>query len=186
MEIYHEQYVIDDAKERNRGKKTFFLVMYIVSIILVVGAVLFLFLNLLTAETIYPIIYALVSLAIFVFMLIMVRRQRQRIDIDFDYVVTDEKFRIVKVFNRKKRKLLINIDIKIISAMGKVETDGFDRYFATPQIKKIFANLTTDESQLYFIYYVENGEKFIVITEFTDETLTYMRRAIGRDIMVKK
>ena len=197
MELYYEQYVIDDAKARNKGKKIFFTVMFALSIVFVAASALFLILtfflplasdgsdasaNFSWAQLIIPAVVLVLSIV----WLYFIRRFRARLDVDFDYILSGEQLRIIRVFNRTRRKLYLTINVKNLAAYGPVSVDSFERYDKTPGVKKRYVNITTDESKLYFMYYTDGADKSLVIFEPDETLLRDMRLAIGRDTMLKK
>ncbi|GHU98832.1 hypothetical protein FACS1894211_03230 [Clostridia bacterium] len=187
MEIYYEQYVIDDTKNRNHGKKIFFTVIFWVNAVFIALAALWLYLTFLTlTESFLPLIFPGVFLVLTAVSLFFVRRQKNSLDVDFDYILSGEKLRIIRVFNRRRRKLYLDIDVKKLATYGAVTVDSFNRYEKTPGVKKHYANLTQDETKIYFMYYTDGPDKTLVLFE-PDETLLHnMRMAIGRDILTKK
>ena len=187
MEIYNEQYVINDDPKRNKKKKIVFLCLFIFSLASACVALLMTYLQFamdgLTVALILPAVMA-VGLCVSAF---FIRRFASRLDVDYDYILSGERFMVIRVFNKKRRKKYLELNIKNMGAMGSVKAeDSFNRYFATPQIKKLYANLTDDEEKLYFAYFSEGAEKSILIFQPDEQTLLCMRRVIGRDFLVKK
>ena len=189
MDIYYEQYIIDDAKTRNRGKKAMFTALFWVNVLFAVVAFFYLFLTFmfLTAD---DSLLALIPPAVLVVMtcvsLFFVYRFKNRLDVDFDYILSDTKLRIIRVFNRRRRKLYLEIDVKKLAAYGPVTVESFTRYEATPGVKKHYANLSEDEKKIYFMFYTDGADKTLVFFEPDETMLHNMRMAIGRDIISKK
>jgi hypothetical protein len=193
MDIYYEQYVIDDRKERNKGKKVLFRVFYYANIVFVAAALLWLFMafSINMTDGSSPDWFGIILSAIFLVLtaasLFFVRRQKNSLDVDFDYILSDTRLRIVRVFNRRRRKLYIDVDVKKLAAYGPIAAeDSFNRYDHTPGVKKHYAVLTDDEKKVYFLYYSDGPDKTLVLFEPDETLLRNMRLAIGRDIMIKK
>ncbi|MDR1094118.1 MAG: hypothetical protein LBL66_08235 [Clostridiales bacterium] len=188
MDIYYEQYVIDDRKERNKGKKVLFTAFYYINIIFVAAALLWLFLMFMTpSDSLINLITSGIFLVLTAVSLFFVRRQKNSLDVDFDYILSDTRLRIVRVFNRRRRKLYLDVDVKKLAAYGPVTAeDSFNRYDHTPGVKKQYAVLSEDEKKIYFMYYTDGPDKTLVLFEPDETLLRNMRLAIGRDIVAKR
>ena len=185
MDIYYEQYVISGEKNRNKKKKIFLSVVMGLFILTSVVFFIFFYLSLMSGGTAEILIMG-AMFALSVVSVFMLRRQKNRLDVDFDYILKDEKFVIVRVFNRKARKKYVEVDVKAIQAMGRLSGDNAGRYISMPQVKKLYANMSEDEDKVYYAFFTNGADRTVLFFQPDEQLLAFFKRIIGRDIVDKK
>jgi len=190
--IYYEYNATLNDQAANKKKKILFRIFGIVSVVF--GAVLLLMIFLFQADSAgfvqaVPFLIFLFIMTVMMFVsAFFIRRLRLSINPEFDFVLNGDKVRVVKIVNRQKRKLLAQFDVKSIEAYGKVTMEeGLARFMSAPGIKKKYAvaNLD-DEDKQYFLCYTSSEGKGLLFAELSEDFIIHLRRAVGRDIAVKK
>ena len=182
MEYYYEQYVVSDEKKRNQKKKILLIVVMIVFILMSAFSFISIWFAGIGIELAIWIVMFLLSLASVFF----IRRFRNRLDVDFDYILKDERLIVVRVFNRKTRKKYVDVEVKAISALGRVSGGNADRYMSMPQTKKLYANLSQDEDKVFYAFFASGTDRNLLFWEPDEQMLICFRRIIGRDIVDKR
>ena len=94
---------------------------------------------------------------------------------EFEYTYTNGILDFAQVFNNKKRKSLGTMNLKNIEACGLVSGGSFNRYINMKDVKRSnwFVNR---EAELFYLYFVKEGKKRIIIIEVSDEMIKLIRR----------
>lgn len=185
MDIYYEQYLISDEKNRNKKKKILLGVAMGLFVLTSVAFFILFYLSLMAGGGVTEILIMGFMFVLSVASFFVLRRQKNRLDVDFDYILKDERFIIVRVFNRKARKKYVEVDVKAIQALGKISGDNAGRYISMPQVKKMYANISEDEDKVYYAFFTNGPDRTVLFFEPNDEMLAFFRRIIGRDIVDK-
>lgn len=194
MDIYFEQSVtnekIDKRKKRN---KILSIVRYVVLAAgIILGYVLFtvtMFTPLENGWTAVAIqaVVGILAIVPFVLAFIFMGKHISNGNMEYDYFVVNGNFRIIKVINRKKRKRMLEFSLSSIENMGKIESDTYDRYAASKDIKKVFALCNTDdEENIIYIYYGSDGAKQLLHIEPNDDMLIALKRSVARMTVLDK
>lgn len=191
MEVFFEQSVENDSIDKHKVRTTVFTVIRYVS--LIIGVIVGIF-GIMFTDVGNGWLTALVSIAFSIFMIvpfillfIFLGRFISKTSLEFDYVINGDVFRIIKVVNRKKRKLFVNTPVSSFESLGSLNSDAYDRYAGSKEIKKQFA-LTdySDENKIYYIYYVKDAVKYLLHIQPDNEMIGSLRKCVTRITVLDK
>ena len=180
MEIFYEKNIANESIDKHKKRNIVF------SILKAVGYVgiffcLFILINFVSVDNIIVTIFILTMIAFFVAFEFIVYRLVRNLNVEYDYFILGDIFRIVCVYNRKKRKKLIEFPMSSIASIGFVEGDSYDRYDAERTTKRVIAYC--NENDVMYILTNADSEKKLVIIESDPEFVMNMRRALPPTVM---
>ena len=105
--------------------------------------------------------------------------RRDRLRTEFEYTFTNGEMDFAKVFNNQKRKNLGTMRVKNVEAFGPVSSPSFQRYISMPGIKREHWFLNRG-AELYYFYFVKDGNKRVIILEPTDEMVEMIKKYLQR------
>lgn len=188
MEVYYEKNITSKLMDEHAGRFRMFDVIKKVSLILLILAAFFtlLFHDIpLTGGVIAVLITALSVIgfllpfaAVFAIFTVYLAKKA----VEFDYYLLGSTFRIVKVVNRKKRKLLIEVPVSSISSIGRVDSDGYARLAADKTVKQVKAYCNDGEDMIY-AFLPHDGERKLVLMEADSEYIANLRKAVSLSIL---
>ncbi len=192
MDVYAEQSLNNEKIEKNK-KKTFILriLRYLCIAAIVVVTILAYFNFMGTQVSLWPIVFAIVSAILFIapFVLIyfFLGRFIANSNLEYDYYLNGDLFRIVKVLNRQKRKKMLEIKISSIESVGRANSDSYERFSASKDVKKIIAICDFEkEDDLFYIYCNNEGVKQLIHIHPNEEMRNALRRSINRITIIDK
>ncbi len=167
MDHFYEQVVI-------KNNKTMLEVLYYLSnILMVVFGVLGIFVlqTVLFAFSIQSLILGaiLVGIAVLLFL------KKGTLRTEYEYTFTNGELDFAKVFNNMKRKTLGTMKVKNVESFGKVNSNYFNKIINSKDIKKVNWFLNR-EIELYYFYYIKEGQKNIIVFEPDDEMVDLVKK----------
>lgn len=97
-----------------------------------------------------------------------------RLRTEYEYTFTNGDLDFAQVFNNAKRKSLGGLKVRNIEAFGPVASGAFNRYINMDGVKQRRWFLNRG-AELYFFYWVKNGEKNMIIFEPSQEMVKDIR-----------
>lgn len=177
-EQFHEEVVI----KRNKGAENI-LFAFSAVVMIISGFYAFFTINMLitiifsqgfSTVLLLDIIMALISLVACILLFI----HRDKIRTEYEYTFTSGVLDFARVYNNKKRKNLGSMTLKNIEACGLVTSGSFKRYSSMPGVKMINWFLNRD-SELFYLYFVKEGAKQIVVMEPSEKLIGLIKRSAG-------
>lgn len=98
---------------------------------------------------------------------------------EYEYTFTNGELDFAVVYGNKKRKELGSMRVKNVEAAGLVSSGSFNRYVNMPGLKKFNWFLNRD-AELFFFYYVKDGNKRMIICEPSDEMVAMIKIYLSR------
>ena len=133
------------------------------------------------------VLFGVGALSPFIITALLIRRYLKIATTEFDYFVIGGKFRLVKVFGRKKRKMFIEIPFSAFQSVGKLDAEAYDRHAGSKEVKKQFAvGNFEDESKIFYAYYVQDGVKTLLHFEPSVEFMIAFKRSLPRVSIMDK
>ena len=171
MDHFKEEIVV--KKSRGLDEVLYFLSMAVMVIMALIAVMTF--------QAIFA-SFSLFSIIVFVIsggtaVLLFLRRDRLRTE--FEYTFTNGEMDFAKVFNNQKRKSLGTMRVKNVEAFGPVNSAAFQRYITMPGIKREHWFLNRG-AELYYFYFVKDGNKRVIILEPTDEMVEMIKKYLQR------
>lgn len=177
-ELFHEEVVI----KRNKGTENI-LFIFSAIVMIVSGIYAFLTINMLftiivsqgfSTALFFDIIFSLMALASCVLLFF----NRDKIRTEYEYTFTNGTLDFARVYNNKKRKNLGSMTLKNIEACGLVSSGSFKRYSSMPGVKMTNWFLNRD-SELFYLYFVKDSAKNIIVLEPSDKLMNLIKRSAG-------
>ena len=108
---------------------------------------------------------------------VLIYLKKDTLKTEYEYTFTNGSLDFAQVFNNRKRKNLGTMNLKNITACGKVASGSFNRYINMTGVKKSnwFFNR---EADLFYIYFEKEGNKRIIILEPSNEMVDMIRHAV--------
>ncbi len=135
-----------------------------------------------TFQSIFAAGFDLFSLIIFVISggtAVLLFLKRDRLRTEYEYTFTNGEMDFAKVFNNQKRKSLGTMRVKNVEAFGPVNSPAFQRYITMPGVKKDHWFLNRG-AELYYFYFVKDGNKRVIVLEPTDEMVDMIKKYLQR------
>lgn len=189
MEIYAEQSVSNPLiDQKQRRTKVLNYVKSALLIILVIVTVVYFFIPIFDTEKLSVGMFFLATFLMyfviatpFVLGMIFISRYISKTNVEFDYFINGDIFRIVRVVNRKKRKLFIEIRVSAFESVGRITIDSYDRLADDKNIKKHYALCAPEsDDDVVFIYYHHENEKHLLHIEPNEDFIISLRRSLPR------
>ncbi|HIW57740.1 MAG TPA: hypothetical protein H9685_06170 [Firmicutes bacterium] len=149
MDIFVEQLV----KKRRDGKD------YLIMILCVVGVLAVLAAFSVFSMTAIGFIAFLVAAAL-VYVLYMVFTS---INLEYEYCFTNGALDVDKIINVRKRKRMTELNARTIELMAPRSHSQYERYLRDQQYKKVYACADRNADDLYFVLYMENENKKMLL-----------------------
>ncbi len=184
MEIYYEKNLSNEFMNEHPTRFNFFNLLKKISLTLLILATIFVLLfhdiplkiNLISVLT--TLLSAIGFLSPFIITHLIATIYLNKKAVEYDYHILGSTFRIIKVLNRKKRKLLIEIPISSISSIGAVNSPSYERYLSDKTVKKVNA-YCNGNNELIYAFLPHDGERKLVIMESDAEYLSNLRKALS-------
>ncbi len=103
-----------------------------------------------------------------------------KLNTEYDYYLRGTVFRIIGVYNRKRRKKVVEFPIDTISSIGTIASEAYDKFMADRNVKKITA-YCSDEN-LCYIYSTYDGEKRMILVEMDADFLFSLKKTLNMSI----
>ena len=110
---------------------------------------------------------------------------RRKIYYCVDLVFVTGQTRIIKVIHYKFRKKMMVFDYNEVIQVGKVGSESFEKLYAMPKLKKIYATPNKYISEGYYVYLAQDGVNQLVILECKEDYLINLVNFAGRKIIEK-
>ena len=123
----------------------------------------------------------LAQLIVFGGLAVVIYLYKDRVKLEYEYTFTNGQLDFAQVFNNRKRKNLVTMNIKNLEACGLVASGSFNRYINMQGIKRTNWFLNREAELLYF-FYQKNGEKHIIIIEPHEEMLGMIKRSLPQGV----
>ena len=102
-----------------------------------------------------------------------------------DCIFVSGSTRIIKVVNYKKRKKEIIYEAKEVEQLGKLGSETFEKWYNTPNIKKIYATPNKYIENGYYVVVSQNGNKYLIMLECKENYLQYLVSYTGKQVIEK-
>lgn len=110
---------------------------------------------------------------------------RRKIYYCVDLVFITGQTRIIKVVNYKFRRKMMVFDYGDVIQVGKIGSESFEKIYATPKLKKVYATPNKYISEGYYVYLAQEGVNYLVILECKEDYLINLVNFAGRKIIEK-
>ena len=98
-------------------------------------------------------------------------------NMEYEYCFTNGALDVDKIINRRNRKRMIEVNARRIEMMAGTKTPAFDRLFHDRSVKKIYACTKIDDIDTYFLDYInDDGKHMMLIFNPNEEIRTGFRR----------
>ena len=112
------------------------------------------------------------------------KKDEAYLEYEYSYVLGD--LEVAKIINNKRRKILCKFPCRDIEAFGKISSSAYQRYFANPNVKKVYATFMKEtENEVYYMYYVGKKAKYLIHFEPDAEMLAFIKKHLRVIIDVK-
>lgn len=184
MDIYYEKNVTNESIDKHKKRNTVLKVFKIASVVwlVLIGVFIFQFFGWSGRSAVIIIIELVFLLAPPICSILLFTKLLANLNCEYDYYVTDEKFRIVKVINRVKRKKMLEVPLSAFVSVGSVNSENFERYAADKSVK-IVAAYCNEENYPIYVYLNDETEKKLLILETDEKFLIALRRALNSTVI---
>lgn len=119
--------------------------------------------------------------------MIIVYFLKRRLLVYYDYTFIRGEIRIVKIVNGKNRKFFSTVYCKDILQVGKVGSASFETLTSAGDLKIRMAtsNGKNAEAKLFYIFYLGDGEKNVIVIECDEKMLSYIVSYCGKGVVEK-
>ena len=177
MEVFLEKNITNDQIEKHKTRNTVFNVLRILALVwIVVGALIFM--NVMPASA-SPLTIIFDILLIFIppiFLFLLMTKLLADLNPEFDYHIEGTGIRIVKILNRKRRKIVIKTNFTSLVSIGAVDSDDFERAQAGAQ--KTIKAYCNEEAQLIYLLFNDDSEKILIVLEADFDLIVALKRSI--------
>jgi uncharacterized membrane protein len=104
---------------------------------------------------------------------------RDRIRTEYEYTFTNGTLDFAHVYNNRKRRALGTMNVRNVEALGYVQSGSFHRYENMPGVKHLRWFVNRD-AKLFYLYFVKDGRKSLLVMEPSDEMAELIRRYAGQ------
>ena len=138
----------------------------------------------------FMLIVWLAPLAVLALTAFLFFRFRLRFNVSYDYLFVQDELRVTKVFNGRKRKHVVTLDMDHILQIGYCDGDSFERtkagqHGAKPKLLSPNHEAADEKDFIYILYSTSLG-KTLYILECKKELLEYLVLAAGRNKFVRE
>lgn len=92
---------------------------------------------------------------------------------EYEYTFTNGEIDFDMVLGNRRRKRLLSLRVRQMEAGGRVSGSQFEKYYSMPDVKKINYYLN-DSDSLYFLYFIRDGKKCLLVFEPSDQIVDMM------------
>ncbi len=110
---------------------------------------------------------------------------RKQIYYCVDLVFVTGQTRIIKVVHFKFRRKILVFDYNEVIQVGKIGSESFEKLYATPKLKKIYATPNKYIENGYYVYLNHEGINILVLLECKEDYLINLVNFAGRKIIEK-
>ncbi len=110
---------------------------------------------------------------------------RKQIYYCVDLVFVTGQTRIIKVVHFKFRRKILVFDYNEVIQVGKIGSESFEKLYATPKLKKIYATPNKYIENGYYVYLNHEGINMLVLLECKEDYLINLVNFAGRKIIEK-
>jgi hypothetical protein len=175
MEIYYEKNVTNESIDKHKKRNIVLNVLKVIGFI-VMFLIIAIFINFVEVDNIIVTVFMLTMLAFTIAFEFIIFRLLRNLNVEYDYYILGDIFRIVCIYNRKKRKKLIEIPTSSIASIGFTESETFDRYDADKDTKRVIA--FCNEYDVLYIFTNRDGEKKLILVESDPDFAINLKRAL--------
>ena len=137
---------------------------------------------------IVSILYYLIPFALFLSSGIILGRLKNKFYVDYDYTFVTGSVRISQVIKNYRRKSVLVFDVSSIEQLGKVGSETYDKYAASPGIKKLILTSNTEPEEgkdFYYLIVSSEGSKKLLILECSEIFLVNILKFANKSIVEK-
>ena len=184
MDIYYEKNVTNESIDKHKKRNTVLKVFKIASVVwlVLIGVFIFQFFSWGERGVVSIIIELVFLLVPPICSILLFTKLLANLNCEYDYYVTDEKFRIIKVINRVKRKKMLEVPLSAFVSVGSVNSENFERYAADKSVKLVAAYCNEENYPIY-VYLNDETEKKLLVLETDEKFLTALRRALNSTVI---
>ncbi len=106
-------------------------------------------------------------------------RYKDNLNTEYEYSFTNGELDFAKVMNLRRRKQLFSLRAADLEAIGEVGDDKYKRYSTMTDVKIHDLTLNPKEKQ-YFLYYIKEGTRRMVILECSEKMWEMIKNACPR------
>lgn len=119
--------------------------------------------------------FSVIAAVLFALGAFLAWRRKDMYCVDYDYSLCDGEISVSAVYNSKRRKPVLNLQLSGILAFGSVDSDEYKKLTARGGIakRKFYANA---DFPLYFFLYEEKGRRCVALLELDDRMQEAVRR----------
>ncbi|MDE7395336.1 MAG: hypothetical protein K2M95_04380 [Clostridiales bacterium] len=190
MDYYYEQNVDNPNIDKHlKRTKTLSVLRYMVLAIGIIFAYLFFFWG--TKAKLSAILFSLFFVALemtpVLLVFFLIGKYLKQTNSEYDYLLNGSILRIVRVIRRNKRKLFLTIRLDSVESIGKINSETYERYAASREIKKQYAVCDYDDEDalVYMYYHGENGNCLLHF-EPDEEMILTLRKSLPRFSIMDK
>jgi hypothetical protein len=171
MDHFREEIVV--KKNRGLDEALYYLSVFVMVIMALIAVITFQ--SIFAGFNLFSIIVFVISggTAVLLFL------KRDRLRTEFEYTFTNGEMDFAKVFNNQRRKSLGTMRVKNVEAFGPVNSPAFQRYITMPGVKREHWFLNRG-AELYYFYFVKDGNKRVIILEPSDEMVESIKKYLQR------
>ncbi len=171
MDHFREEIVV--KKNRGLDEALYYLSVFVMVVMALIAVITFQ--SIFAGFNLFSIIVFVISAGTAVLLFL----KRDRLRTEFEYTFTNGEMDFAKVFNNQKRKSLGTMRVKNVESFGPVNSPAFQRYITMPGIKREHWFLNRG-AELYYFYFVKDGNKRVIILEPTDELVEMIKKYLQR------
>ena len=162
---------LEEAISRRTNKGLYMLLYLLVWLFIVffAGMALFCFFWVTYAFSILPLLGLLIAGGLTYFLFIY----KDMLRTEYEYTLTNGEMDFAKVMGNSRRKQLLTLRLIEVEAGAPVSSASFARYEQMAGIKKLDYTINSDADK-YFLYYVQSGNKTLLILEPSKKMLELM------------
>ena len=177
MEVFLEKSITNKNIDKHATRNTILNVLKIVSIVWFFAGII-IFLNVIPPGA-SPIAIVFDVLLVFVppvFLFIIMSKLLADLNPEYDYHIEGSDIRIVKILNRRRRKVVLRAKFNSIVTIGDANSSDLESAVASAD-KKIMAYCNEETPQVYIVFN-DDGEKILLVLETDNEFLLALKRSI--------
>lgn len=166
------------AEPKNyKTQKTFYIIYTVLMWVMIAFSVLLLCIGFVNLLSMLPLLIISVGSAVlFAFV-------RTKIYYCVDCIFVSGSTRIIKVVNYKRRKKVIIYEAKEVEQMGKIGSETFEKWYNTPNVKKIYATPNKYIENGYYTVVSQSGNKYLVMLECKETYLQHLVSYTGKQVI---
>ena len=177
MEVFLEKSITNKNIDKHVVRNTIFNVLRIASLVWILAGII-LFMNVIPpGATPIAIIFDILLMFIPpIFLFLIMSKLLADLNPEYDYHIEGSDIRIVKILNRKRRKVILRAKFNSVVSIGDANSDDYDTQTNSIE-KKIIASCNDEITQVYIIFN-DDGEKLVVVLEADSELILALKRSI--------